>query len=121
MANDTLVALSEDLTQAEQHIVSRIAAAHRAATAQEKAEINKYRADQDNVSKLIHDLAWETLIRLEQSEAVASLATSIDSLDSGLKQTIEDLKGIQRFADTLAQVFEFVDQVIKGLAALKIV
>jgi hypothetical protein len=120
MANDTLRILSNSLTQSMSEIDARVRAAHRTMTIAETTKFDALGNQLLAVNGLVKDLAWDTLKRLSASDAVKSLAASIDGLDEGMKKTMEGLQRLQRNADTAAQAFDLLDKALKGLVALKI-
>jgi hypothetical protein len=92
--------------------------ANRELNAEEAARRTQLRASQAEVRDAFIELAFVTVSRLDDSDAVAALSVRMDRINRGLSDDLERLKRIAGFAKLVAKVADGVAKVAAQVAKL---
>jgi hypothetical protein len=67
---------------------------------------------------VLTDLVFFTLIRLNESDEIAELQRKMDGINGALRDDLEDLKRIERYAATAAKIADALAKATDKLASL---
>ncbi len=90
----------------------------RAATQAELNEIERINTDRGKVIDAMQELAFLTLVGIDQSTTVAKLKSDITTVNAGLKDTLKRLEAEEQFTAAAAAVLKGLADVAKGLVEL---
>jgi hypothetical protein len=76
------------------------------------------RAEKAEARGVLTDLVFFTLIRLNESDEIAELQRKMDGINGALRDDLEDLKRIERYAATAAKIADALAKATDKLASL---
>lgn len=98
----------------------RISAARagRSLNPEELRRLKELRAEKAEARQVFTDLVFFTLKRLNESDEIADLQRKMDGINSALRDDLEDLKRIERYAAIAAKVADALAKATEKLASL---
>lgn len=98
----------------------RISAARagRSLNPEELRRLKELRAEKAEARQVFTDLVFFTLRRLNESDEIADLQRKMDGINSALRDDLEDLKRIERYAAIAAKVADALAKATEKLASL---
>ena len=116
---ERFVALIKAIGDEIEEIFGNAAAAGHEPTAAEKATIESRRADQRRLRNSLNELAFATLEKLDNSAELETLRTRLTAVNAELKDDLQRLKSIARYAEIAAKAADGLTQLaIKAAATL---
>jgi hypothetical protein len=113
-----LTSLHDALQSEIDEIASNAAKQGREPTDAEKEQRKLLRAEQAKVLEAFKELAFVTLVRLDNSDDVKQLQTSLKSINANLNDDLERLKKIATYAKIAAQVADGLAKLAAQAAAI---
>lgn len=98
----------------------RISAARagRSLNPEELRRLKELRAEKAEARQVFTDLVFFTLKRLNESDEIADLQRKMDGINTALRDDLEDLKRIERYAAIAAKVADALAKATEKLASL---
>lgn len=98
----------------------RISAARagRSLNPEELRRLKELRAEKAEARQVFTDLVFFTLRRLNESDEIADLQRKMDGINTALRDDLEDLKRIERYAAIAAKVADALAKATEKLASL---
>jgi hypothetical protein len=118
VARQNLADLETELQEEIDEIRFRAFKEGRPMTDAERATRNDRRAQKSEAREAYVALSFMTLQRLNQSEEVKQLTLKINEIDQGLVGDLDDLKKIERYADTAAKVADGLANIATNIAGI---
>ena len=112
--------LEQDLQEEIDEIRFLAFSEKRPLTDAEKATLNERRAEKSEARAAQAELIFVTLQRINQSDELQVLKRKMDEINKGLKDDLDHLKTIARYAKVAADVAESVEKVATQVAAVVI-
>jgi hypothetical protein len=117
-AHSELGKLERELQEEIDEIRISAARAGRSPNPTELQRLKELRAEKAEARQVLNDLVIFTLIRLNESGEIAALQRKMDEINVALRDDLEDLKRIERYAEIAAKVADALAKATEKLASL---
>ena len=117
-AHSELGKLERELQVEIDEIRISAARASQSLTPEELRRLKELRAEKAEARQVLSDLVFFTLIRLNESDEIAELQRKMDGINGALRDDLEDLKRIERYAEIAAKVADALAKATEKLASL---
>ncbi len=118
IARRNLGDLEQDLQEEIDEIRFLAFSEKRPLTDAEKTTLNERRAGKAEARAAHAEMTFVTLQRINQSEELQQLKKKMDEINKGLKDDLDHLKDLVRYAKVAADVAESVEKVATQVAAI---
>ena len=117
-AHGELGKLERELQKEIDEIRISAARAGRSPNPEELMRLKELRAEKAEARQVLADLVFFNLIRLNESDEITELQRKMDGINSALRDDLEDLKRIERYAEIAAKVADALAKATEKLASL---
>ncbi len=117
-ARSELGKLERELQEEIDEIRISAARAGQSLNPEELQRLKGLRAEKAEARQVVADLVFFTLIRLNDSAEIAELQRKMDGVNDALRDDLDDLKRIERYAAIAARVAEALAKATEKLASL---
>lgn len=117
-AHGELGKLERELQKEIDEIRISAARAGRSPNPEELMRLKELRAEKAEARQVLADLVFFNLIRLNESDEITELQRKMDGINNALRDDLEDLKRIERYAEIAAKVADALAKATEKLASL---